>query len=447
MAEALLISGGNVIDGTGAPPVANTSVLVEDGRITAMGAEAEERSAAAGATTIDATSKTVMPGLHDSHLHSTFDMVQSNDELFFHREPILAALVTAQNLKKVLRAGVTSFFDPDSVGGMGPRLREAIEAGVIEGPRMVAGCHALMTAIGGTAALSAPAGALIPDEGKLGYIQIVNSVEEVVLWTRRHIKYGADWIKIHATGSLHDKVGEVTAWTFEELRASCDAAHELGVPVSAHCSNAQSIVDCAKAGVDLIWHASFLDEAGIEACLENGSAISPTFTFLANLADFGPKVGATPGMQDVFRGEIEATATMLRKAYDQGVLLISGTESGFCLTPYGEWHSREMEIFVEEMGLTPLEAITTATKNGAFCMKLEGELGTVEVGMLADLLVIDGDPSRDIKILGDKSRILEVISRGQRIDLDIPWPSHGNIPGWKVGNWAYDWLTWERAHE
>jgi len=439
MAQDLLLVGGALIDGTGAAPQPDTAVLLADGRIAAVGTSAIE-TAGPDAAHIDAGGKTVMPGLIDSHLHSTFDDVQSNDELFFHRDPTMVTLTTTQNLQKLLRAGVTSFVDPDTAHGVGPAIRDAIEAGVITGPRMKTGVQALLTAVGGTA------GRLIPDSGTVGYAQVVNSVDDVIMWTRRHIKFGADWIKIHATGSIPGRAGEVMVWSRDEVRAACDTAHDLGIPVMAHCRSPESTLICAEAGVDLILHASFIDDDGLQAVIDNGSSICPTFTFLANLADFGARVGATPGMEDVFRGEIQATAKMMRKAYDAGVRIISGSESGFALTPYGHWHAREMQVFVEELGLSEVEAITTATKNGAWSMRMEDELGTIEVGKLADVLVIDGDPTVDITMLNDKNRLSEVISRGERVDLTAPWPEHGPIKGWKVSNWASEILTYDRAY-
>ena len=215
----------------------------------------------------------------------------------------------------------------------------------------------------------------------------------------------------------------------------------------AHCRNPESVKICAEEGVSLILHASFMDDEGLEAVIENDVAICPTFTFLANLADFGSKVGVSPGMEDIFRGEIEQTAKMIRKAYDAGIRLVSGSESGFALTPYGHWHARELEIFVEVLDLSEVEAITTATKNGAWTMRMEDSLGTLEEGKLADVIVVDGDVTSDIKILNDKSRLDEVISRGVRVDLNSPWPMHQSIPGWKVGNWAGEILTWEKAYE
>ncbi len=440
MAGELLITNGKLVDGHGNAPKSSMSLLLRDGVITDVGSETDF-DCSENVERIDATGKTIMPGLIDSHLHCSFDDVQSNDELFFHRDATLSALVTAQNLQKVLRAGVTSFVDPDTAHGIGPSIRDAIEAGVIEGPRMKTGVQALLTAVGGTA------GRLIPDEGTVGYAQVVNSVDEVTMWTRRHIKYGADWIKLHATGSLPGRSGELMVWSREEVRAACDAAKDLGVPVMAHCRNAESVQICAEEGVDLILHASYMDDSGLEAIVENDVAICPTFTFLANLADFGTKVGVSSGMEEIFRGEIEQTAKMLRKAYDADVRLLAGSESGFALTPYGHWHARELEVFVEVLGLSELEAITTATKNGAWAMRMEDELGTLEVGKLADVIIVDGDPTSDIKVLNDKSRLSEVISRGTRVDLSRPWPEHRDISGWKVGNWGSEVLTWEKAYE
>ena len=435
----ILISGGTLIDATGAPARPNPGVLLRGDNIEVVGPGANG-VASNDAERIDATGMTVMPGLIDAHCHATFDDVRSNDELFFHRDPTVAALVAGQNLTKMLRAGVTSFCDPDTLFSMGPSLRNAVEAGVVAGPRISTGVQALVTAVGGTA------GRLIPDEGVVGYAQVVNTLDEAVMWTRRHIKYGADWIKIHATGLLPGRSGEVLCWSRDELRAVCDTAHDLGVNVMAHCRSPESVTACADAGVDLLLHASFMDEEGLEAVLEAGSALCPTFTFLANLADFGAEVGAGSGMEDIFRGEITATAKMMRAAYDEGTPLLCGSEAGFVLTPYGHWHGREAEILVNELGLTPMEALVCATANGAIAMRLEDRVGTITEGCLADVLVLDGDPLADIGLLNDRRRMVEIISRGRRVDLSAPWPAHGPIPGGTVRNWADEILTYERAY-
>lgn len=436
----LHIRNGSLIDGNGTPPVPGTDVVIDGDAIVAVGpAGTLADRVPADATTIDATGMTVMPGLIDSHCHITFDDVQSNDELFFHRPPSTAAMLTLFNLPKLLRAGVTSFMDPDTVMGIGPEIKAVVESGAFPGPRISTGVQALLTSVGGTA------GRLIPDEGQVGYAAVVNTIDEMVTETRRQIKRGADWIKIHATGSIPTHQGELQVWTLDEMKAVCDTAHALGVPVTAHCRNAASTRDAALAGVDLILHASFMDDEGLDAIVAAGAAICPTFTFLANLADHGDRVGAGAGMQDVFRGEIKATAAMMRKAFDAGVPILCGSESGFALTPYGHWHARELEVFVQELGLSPVEAIMCATRNNAIAMRMEGELGVVAEGRRADVLVVDGDPSVDVTVLQDRSRLRAVVSRGVPVELDRPWPSRRRIPGEKVGNWAAEILTYDRA--
>ncbi len=434
----LHLSNGSLIDGTGSAPVPGTDIVIDGDNITAVGRHGEV-SVPTGARTIDATAMTIMPGLIDAHCHVTFDDVQSNDELFFHRPPTTAAMVTLFNLPKLLLAGVTSMMDPDTVMGIGPEIRDVVESGAFPGPRIATGGQAMLTSVGGTA------GRLIPDHGKVGYAAVVNTIDEMVIETRRQIKNGADWIKIHATGSIPTQRGELQVWTLDEMKTVCNTSHALGVPVVAHCRSASSTRDAALAGVDLILHASFMDDEALQAVIDNEAALCPTFTFLANLADYGECVGAGLGMQDIFRGEIKSTAAMVRVAYDEGVPILCGSESGFALTPYGHWHAREMEVFVNELGLSPVEAISCATRSNAIAMRMEGELGVIAEGARADVLVIAGDPAGDVTVLQDRSRLRAVISRGSLVDLEQPWPERRSIAGEKVGSWAAEILTYERA--
>ena len=155
----------------------------------------------------------------------------------------------------MLRAG-NLFVDPDTSHGIGPALRDAVNAGVVQGPRIKTGVQALLTAVGGTA------GRLIPDEGTVGYAQIVNTKDEIVQWVRRHIKYGADWIKLHATGSVPTD-WRITCRNREEIKAACQTAHELS-PCYGALSWSAKRQSSAEEGVDLILHASFMDDEGLE---------------------------------------------------------------------------------------------------------------------------------------------------------------------------------------
>ncbi|MSR13957.1 MAG: hypothetical protein EXR86_05200 [Gammaproteobacteria bacterium] len=211
-APILIVHGGKVLDGLGAPALAADVVITGD-RITEVRAGAADQYDAA-IRRIDATGLTVMPGLIDAHCHISFDEPNSNDELFFHRREGLAAIIAAVNVQKVLAAGVTGFFDADCLFEIGVDLRDAIEAGIVRGPRMSTGGNALLTSVGGTA------GRLIPDEGRRGYGKVVNSRDEIVQEIRRQIKLGVDWIKVHVTGlTLRQRgKGEVQVWSYDELR-------------------------------------------------------------------------------------------------------------------------------------------------------------------------------------------------------------------------------------
>ena len=438
--HAVLISGGNVIDGTGSQPQPNTDVLIEGDRIVAVGKNlVVEKSSEREVRRVDATGLTVMPGLIDAHTHITLGEPRTNDELFMHRDPATAAILAAYNVRKVLRAGVTSMFDVDGIFNIGPALRDSINAGVVEGPTMKSGSYALMTAVGGTA------GKLIPDSGTAGYAEVVRNKEETVLAVRRQVKDGADCIKIHVTGSIPTRSGEIQVWTREELKVVCDTAHDLGVRVTAHCRGDKATLDSVMAGVDIIWHASFLGDASLEAIIDKKVPVGPVFTFLANLSEFGHKAGATSSAKSIFAGELENTGAKLRQAYDAGVKLLCGSESGFSMTPYGHWHAREMEVFVKHLGMTPLQAITCGTKDNAVALDQDGETGCIAAGYRADVLVLDGDPSKDISLLGDKSLFRHLFCRGKNIDLS-PIEPRAMLRGEQASSWSDVALTRELAY-
>jgi len=438
--RAVLISGGNVIDGTGSQPQPNTDVLIEGDRIVGVGPNlVVEKSQQADLQRIDATGLTVMPGLIDAHTHITLGEPRTNDELFLHRDPATSAILAAYNVKKVLRAGVTSMLDVDGIFNIGPALRDSINAGIVEGPTMKSGAYALMTSVGGTA------GKLIPDSGTAGYAEVVRNKEETVLAVRRQVKEGADCIKIHVTGSIPTRSGEIQVWTREELKVVCDTAHDLGVRVTAHCRGDKATLDSVMAGVDIIWHASFLGDASLEAIIDKKVPVGPVFTFLANLSEFGHKAGATSSAKSIFAGELENTGAKLRQAYDAGVKLLCGSESGFSMTPYGHWHAREMEVFVKHLGMTPLQAITCGTKDNAVALDQDGETGCIATGYRADVLILDGDPSKDISLLGNKNLFRYLYCRGKQVDLS-PIEPRTMLRGEQSSGWSDVALTREIAY-
>ena len=403
MVNSVVLKNASIIDGSGSAPYSGHLVIKEN----------------------------KIDSIHQEDAFSQDTEPRSNDELFFHRREGLAAIIAGTNALKVLQSGVTSFFDADSLYSVGVDLRDAIESGVIVGPRMAVGGNALLTSAGGTA------GRLIPDEGKRGYGAVVTSKDEIILEIRRQIKMGVDWIKIHVSGMVprQSSEGELKAWSLDELKLACDTAHELGIPVVGHCRGADSVKDALLAGFDMILHGTYMDEEGLEIMIERNVPLVPTFTFQANLIDYAEKMEASTDYKEIFEKEIQDNVPIFTKAFEAGVPFICGSESGFSVTPYGDWHYKELEVFVEKLGLTPLEAITCATKNAASAMKRD-DIGLIAEGKIADLLVVDGDPSKDVTILGDKNLIKHVFLNGKDIDL-TPAPKRFKDPdGWRISAYS-----------
>ena len=429
MGNTVLLKNASIIDGTGSAAYLG-HIQIKDDRILSVSKQditAENDSA----ESIDLEGKFIMPGLIDAHCHISFDEPKSNDELFFHRREGLAAIIAGTNALKVLQSGVTSFFDADSLYSVGVDLRDAIESGIVRGPKMAVGGNALITSAGGTA------GRLIPDEGKRGYGAVVTSKDEIILEIRRQIKMGVDWIKIHVSGMVPRQTseGELQAWSLDELKLACDTAHELGIPVVGHCRGAGSVRDSLLAGMDMILHGTYMDEEGLELMIEKNIPLVPTFTFQANLIDYADKMDASKDYKDIFEKEIQDNVPMFRKAFEAGVPFLCGSETGFSVTPYGDWHYKELEVFVDKLGLTPLEAIACGTKNASQAMRRD-DLGVIAEGNIADLIVLSEDPSKDVTRLGNKDLIEKVFLNGKEVDL-TPAPKRINDPsGWRISSYS-----------
>ena len=397
----VIIENCRIIDGTGAAPFIG-SVLIENSVITGVGDLATSSLIKPGLKRINAKGNTVMPGLIDTHCHLSFDDAGSNSEIFFQRRNGLSALVASYNARKLLRAGVTGVLDPDSTFENMLDLRDAIDANIVEGPRMSCGSYALITGVGGTA------GKLINDEGITGYYMAVNSRDEIVREVRRQIKNGTDWIKVHVTGIIprQSHKGELCVWTMDELKLICDTAHELETPVMGHCR---------------------------------------ALTFQYNMVEFGGKIGTSPSLMKIFEREITDSVVTMKEAHKAGVPLLTGSESGFSLVPYGDWHYREMEVFVKFFGMSPLEAIQCATEKSAFGIKMAGKTGAIKIGYRGDIICVKGRVDDNLALLGEPSNITNVLIDGVERDLSEP-KSRRNIAGWRLASIGDTRLTREVAY-
>ncbi len=426
---------GQVVDGAGGEPVKLGAVVVEGDLIVWVGAEADlpEEFSAPGIERLGGAGHTVMPGLIDGHLHISFGESRSEEELAIHTPVEYRTLKAAHFARKVLRAGVTSAFDAASTFNVAVSIRNGIEAGIVEGPRLAV-CGRQITSHQGLED-AFPAGTPWPP-GQAGVL--VKSRDEIVEAVRLQIKEGVDCIKVSGSSDVPHATDPIdgSAFTQDEFTLIASEAHRLNRKVAVHARSAESVLFAARAGFDYIMHASFIDEAGIDACLASGATIVPTLTLLASIDDLMPKDGGG----NVFQREFVAASANLKKAHDAGIPFVTGSESGWSFVPYGEWHARELKLFVDHVGLTPLQAISSATSIAARMLpRWADKIGLLAPGRFADILLIDGDPLQDIGILLRPSARKAVLKGGVAVDLETPIPqrkvwsfekSLNYLPGW-----------------
>jgi imidazolonepropionase-like amidohydrolase len=400
----LQIRGGRVIDGTGRPPV-HAEVLVKNNRIVAVGNDAlpGEVPPPDRLQVIDAAGMTVMPGLIDVHCHMTYGEARTEEEIDLYTSHELRTLIAAANAEKVLRAGVTSISQPGGSYYIGVGIREGIRRGLVRGPRMTTAGRYLTTSNGLTDWYPSSVG--VP-ESSIGVL--TNTVDEMKTEIRKQVKNGVDLIKI-----ADSPYGQYQAFTDDELRCVADLTHQLGRRCTIHARGAAELDAAVKAGFDWIMHGNVMTDEVIDRLASSGITLVPTLLLLANMCDWPELTGTPPKDLRAMRAMLERTAASLHAARAAGVRFAMGTDTGFAITPYGEWHARELELLTVYAGLSPLEAITAATRNGADMMGLGGQLGQVTPGSLADLIVVRGDPLANLRVLLDKANIVHVIKDGE----------------------------------
>lgn len=357
---------------------------------------------------LDAQGATLMPGLIDAHMHISFGEAASEEELSLHTPLAYRAIRAAVDAHKVLDAGVTSACDPGGPRGIATAVRDAIDAGLVQGPRFGAAGRQITTQQGIGDTLPAPLGDLPTSFGAL-----VRSTEQIVQEIRDQVKEGVDLIKIAGSGPGTE---EFAAFSRAELDVAVAEAHRLARPIAIHARSRQAVADAAAAGVDWIMHASFMDAPTLDVVLERQIPIVPAMTLLANTLEAGADVLPQAAL-DAMRRELDAAVAVLSKAHHEGAMLVAGSESGFAMTPYGQWHTRELELFVDLLGMDDHDALLCMTRNGAAAMpRHRADIGTLEIGKYADLLVVDGAPDRDVRLLGDPRRLRHVFKGGELVE-------------------------------
>jgi len=368
---------------------ANQAIVIEGDKIVRIAA-ASEVNAAAGDTVIDLPEATLLPGLIDMHTHLTFDLSSLGYQglsISTARE----ALHGARNARRTLDAGFTTVRNVGAKDYADIALRDAINDGDVIGPRMVASGPALGITGGHCDENLLPPAFHFQGDG------VADGVAAVQHKVREVIKYGADVIKICATGGVVSKGDDPNAsqFTLEEMKAIVAEAHRLGRKVAAHAHGAEGVRWASEAGVDSIEHGHYMDDAAIATMKKNGTYLVPTL-FLTEYMQEHLKDSGMPEFSKQKMREVAAAAPMnVKKAFDAGVKIAFGTDAA--VYPHG-LNAGEFHVYVK-LGMTPLAAIQTATMNAADLLGPKFQVGMLEPGKFADMIAVDGDPTKDITIL------------------------------------------------
>ena len=404
----ILFTNVNVLDCTGAE-VFPGQVLVEGERIKIV-ASAGMAVASDGATVIDGGGGTLMPGLIESHSHLTFLDRPSSVEMGFV-PPEEHMLLTARNARRLLDAGFTSCM---SAASAKPRLdialRNAIDAGELSGPRTLAASPE-MTVTAGLGDVR------LRHMYRENFAVVLNGAQEFRRFSREMVREGVDTLKINISGDAGTAASpsDTTVMTEAEVEAVCEVARAHDLRVACHARNSESVRMALRQGIQIIYHANFVDEltcAMLEAQADRvfvAPTLGATYTTLYEADRWGmsTETGEQRGLGEELRRGIESMKALHRR----GVRVLPGGDYGFAWNPNGT-NARDIAHFVNLLGFTPMEAILAATKLGGEIMMRGHELGQIKPGYLADLLLIEGDPLRDVGLLQDRRRFRAIMRGG-----------------------------------
>ena len=417
--KTTVIRNGTLIDGSGSTASDNEAVVIQGNRITSVGSipaglNLEDKESV---RVIDASDRWIMPGLIDGHCHLSFGQ-PAMPGVSVARGTTSAEFTTlraARNAQTILRSGVTSVSIPGGSWFIDVALREAINAGMLEGPRIYCAGRFIITY--GSISDTEPSWVGTPEHL---YGVLANNVTDMVTEVRRQTKHGVDFIKM-----ADSTWGDTQTISKEELSAVVDEAHRRNARISIHSRGSDSTRAAAEAGMDWIMHADLATERDLEAVAEAGSRIMPTVTFLKHAAEYGQDFGRTEPEVDQIKINLEGAVSVLETARKLGVKVMCGTDTGNSpVMPYGLLHANEAEIMVKYGGYSPMEAIVACTKDNAFSVGLEDDLGVIGAGKLADIIVLDKDPLADVSVLQAGRHLSWVIKDGKIVDLDPKGEEH-----------------------
>src|SRR5579872_6246808 len=440
-----LVRCGNLFTGCEDEP-RKGECLVHDaaGEILYVGPEAKAPRRTKADRVVDYSGLFVMPGLIDVHTHLAYGNAKCEEDIDLYSPLEFRALRGLFFAQKCAAAGYTAICSPGDAGQVSLSVRNAIRAGLFDGPRIVAAGPYITTHQGLTDWYPTWIGAPSTSIGRL-----VTNINEAIEEVRKQVKDGVDCIKLALDGIQRRPDGElIAAFTQEETDIIVRETHRMGKKAISHSVGREATLYAARAGIDLIFHGFDLDDECIAAMKESGGVLSPTLTHPRNLIDFTQphEPAAQKGRVEVTEARYRIGVANLKKAKAAGIPFMTGTDTGFAITPYGEWHARELELFVDDLGFTPAEALRAATEvNGSF-MGAAGDIGTLEAGKKADFIALDGSPLADIGMLLDKSRLRAVHIGGKQIEIEDRAYDPRKVTDFSLSNWT-DLYTRERVAE
>jgi len=404
-----IIRNGQLVIGTGAEAIHDGCLVVEEGRICFAGPLKELPHLPDDARTIDARRGTIMPGLIESHFHPTYFDVAVLEDLDTKYPVEYVTLLASANAKLALECGYTSARSGGSLFNIDVWLKQAIENDLVPGPRLAASGREICGAAG-----------LMdwnPDFreiGMQGLVLLINGADEARTAVRKLVKDGVEWVKTYPTGdAASPDVNDhhTLCMTFEEMHAVVQTAHNHKMKVTGHCRATEGIKNALLAGYDSLEHATFIDDETLDLLLQRDVPSVPALYFEKMSVERGPEFGLPQAVIDGHQETLEGGAASARRILEAGGRLGMGGDYGFAWNPHGDY-AKELEFFVDYVGFKPLDVIKCATMTGAEIMGRIDEIGTLEVGKLADVLVVDGDVLQEIALLQDRSRFIAVMQGG-----------------------------------
>jgi imidazolonepropionase-like amidohydrolase len=403
----------NLIDGRN-PPRKNSTVVVEGQRIAAVAANGDAPKPSAKDVVYDLAGRSLMPGMIQCHYHVGYDNLTALTDIDLKYPATMLALIAAKNAELLLRSGFTGAVGAGTAHYIDVTLKRAIDRGLIPGPRLMPCGRDLGTT--GDSVDFHPSWWQLRMES-VG--RICDGPEEFRKAVRDEIKQGVEIVKLYPTGG-HGLPwpASVMTMTPEEMKSAADAAHERGRRIRGHIVSKRGILAALDARFDLIDHADQMDDECIERLVKQGTFVTPSLYFPYLMVQEQRRTGKADYLDDEMERGLEYSYRILPKAHAAGVKLLIGDDFGVAPMVHGDY-AKEFEAYVNGAGISALDVIGWATRNGAEMLGMKDQLGTIESGKLADLLVINGDPVRDITVLQNRDNLDVVMKDGTFVECKL----------------------------